>query len=134
MINSHFAHMRTWSIPLAIYCLAHTSAAACAISGTGSSIMFEQVPPDIRYYSSEIVEATIYGHTQVGGVAGDTILLVDARVDRVIKGSINTSTVKILLHQWGCGTYFGGHGIIVGEIEDDPLHGPVLIPKRHQIR
>jgi hypothetical protein len=131
MINDQFANMRTWSISLSIYYVACTSAAACAIPGPSSSIMFEQVPPDIRYYSSEVVEATIYGHTKVGDVAGLPVLLLDARIDRVIKGSINTSAFKILLHQSPCGTLFGGHGIILGELKNEPLHGLVLIPMKH---
>jgi hypothetical protein len=135
MINVRLAHLRIWSTLLAFYCAACSSAAACTIYGTGfpsNSIMFQHVPTDIRYYSSNIVEATISGYSRVGGSPGGPVVLVDARIDRVIKGSIDTSTVKILLHESSCGTYlFGGHGIIVGEIEYDPLHGPVLIPKAH---
>ena len=92
--------------------------------------MFERAPTDL--YASEIIEATIDGRTQVGDAVGRQMWLLNARVDRVIKGSINTNTVKILLYQ-GC-THFGGHGIILGELEDDPLHGPVLIPKQHHFR
>jgi hypothetical protein len=120
--------MRTWSISLAIYCIACTSAVACTIHGAGPSIVFEQVPTDIRFYSSEIIEASIHNGTQVSDAAGRPVWLLDARVDRVIKGSINTNTVKIFFYQF-CGAYSGGHGIILGELEDDPLHGPVLIPK-----
>ena len=90
--------------------------------------MFERVPTDIRFHSSEIMEASIYNGTRVSDGAGRPGWLLDARVDRVIKGSINTNTVKIYFSQW-CGAYWGGHGIILGELEDDPLHGPVLIPK-----
>jgi hypothetical protein len=91
-----------------------------------------QVPTDIRFYSSEIIEATIYDSKRVSDAAGRLMWLVDARVDRVIKGSINTNTAKILFYD-AC-TLFGGHGTILGELEDNPLWGRVLIPKQHYVR
>lgn len=130
MISDRLANMRTWALCLVVYCIACTSALAC-FPGTETSTMFEQVPTDIRYYSSEIIEATVYDRTQVGDQAGLQMWLLKARVNRVIKGSVNTNTVNILLYK-GC-THFGGHGIIVGELEDNPLHGLVLIPKQHQV-
>jgi hypothetical protein len=129
MINDRLANMRTWALCLAVYCIACTSAFAC-FPGTESSILFEQVPTDI--YATEIIEATIYDRTQVGDAVGRQMWLLNARVDRVIKGSIKTKTVKIILHL-GC-TRFGGHGIILGELEDDPQRGLVLIPKEHHFR
>lgn len=120
--------MRIWSISSAIYWIACTSAAACTVAGSGPGIVFEQAPTDIRYYSSEIIEANIENGTQVSESPGFPIWLLNARVDRVIKGSINTDTVKILFPQW-CGAHPGGHGIILGELENHPLHGLVLIPK-----
>ena len=42
-------------------------------------------------------------------------------------------TVKILLHQ-GCPRAGGGHGIILGDLQSDPLLGYVLIPKDHSVR
>lgn len=128
MIISQFVHMRTWSMALAIYYVACTSAVACTALGAGPSIVFEQSPTGIRFNSTEIIEASINSGTQVIDATGRPVWLLDARVDRVIKGSINTNTVKIFFYQW-CGAYPGGHGIILGELEDHPLHGPVLIPK-----
>jgi hypothetical protein len=130
MINDLPAHMRTWSLSLAIYCMACTGATACTIL-VGRSIMFEQVPADID--SPQIIEATIHDRTQVSDVRGLQGDLLNARVDRVIKGSIKTNTVKILLYK-GCPRFGGGHGIILGDLQADPLLGLVLIPKDHSIR
>jgi hypothetical protein len=124
------ADMRTWSLSLAIYCIACTGATACTIV-VGRSIMFEQVPADID--ASEIIEATIHDRTQVSDARGLQGELLSARVDRVIKGSIKTDTVKILLYQ-GCPRAAGGHGIILGYLQGDPLLGLVLIPKDHLVR
>ena len=79
--------------------------------------MFEQAPTGT--YASEVVEATIYDRTHVGDAVGRQMWLLNARVDRVIKGSINTSTVKILK----CCIHFGGNGIVLGELEANRFSG-----------
>jgi hypothetical protein len=93
--------------------------------------MFEQVPSDID--ASQIIEATIRDRTQISDAGDLKRELLNARVDRVIKGSIKTDTVKILLYQ-GCPRAGGGHGIILGDLRTDPLLGLVLIPKDHIVR
>ena len=130
MFNDLPAHIRTWSLSLAIYCIACSGATACTIL-VGRSIMFEQVPADIG--APEIIEATIHDRTQVSDAWGLQGELLNASVDRVIKGSITTDTVKILLYH-GCPRASGGHGIILGNLQSDPLLGLVLIPKDHLVR
>ena len=93
--------------------------------------MFEQVPADNN--ASEIIEATIHDRTQVSDARGLQGELLSASVDRVIKGSIKTETVKILLYR-GCPRASGGRGIILGDLQGDPLLGLVLIPKDHPVR
>jgi hypothetical protein len=124
------APIRTWSLSLAIYCMTCISATACAVL-VGRSIMFEQVPADVA--ASEIIEATIHDRAQVSNAQGLQGELLSARVNRVIKGSIKTDTVKIFLHQ-GCPRASGGRGIILGYLQDDPMLGLVLIPKDHLVR
>jgi hypothetical protein len=131
MLNDLSVHVRTWSLSLAIICMVCTGASACAIL-VGRSIMFEQVPIDID--APEIVETTIYDRAQTSDARGQQGQLLTARVDRVIKGSIKTDTVKIFLYQGGCPRAGGGHGIILGDLRADPLLGLVLIPKDHIVR
>ncbi|MCS3446119.1 MULTISPECIES: hypothetical protein [Bradyrhizobium] len=135
MNKQPLAHLRTWSLCFAIYCVACTNAVACVIPGAGSSILFEQVPTDPRFSSSEIIEASVYDRTRVERAgSGYQVELLTARVDHVVKGSTNTETVKILLHP-GCPIVgYNGHGIILGELQDDPQLGLVLIPKEHGLR
>lgn len=130
MFNDLPAHIRACSLSLAIYCITSTGATACAIL-VGRSITFEQVPADVD--ASEIIEATIHDRTQVRNARGLQGEVLNASVDRVIKGSIKTGTVKILLYQ-GCPRASGGHGIILGDLRGDPLLGLVLIPKDHLVR
>jgi hypothetical protein len=54
---------------------------------TERGILFEHVPIDID--APVVIEATIYDETQVGDAAGNQMVLMNARVDRVIKGSID---------------------------------------------
>lgn len=93
--------------------------------------MFEQLPADIE--ASEIIEATIQDRAQVSDAGGLQGGLLSARVNRVIKGSIKTDTVKIFLHQ-GCPRASEGHGIILGYLQSDPMFDLVLIPKDHLVR
>src|SRR3954466_680095 len=130
MFNYLLANMRTWSLSLAVYCMTFMGATACTIV-VARSIMFEQVPADID--ASEIIEATIHDRRHFIDARGLQGELLNARVDRVIKGSIKIDTVKILLYE-GCPRASGGHGIILGNLQSDPLLGLVLIPKDHLVR
>jgi hypothetical protein len=112
-----------WGFCLAICCLASTSAVAC-IPATERGIFFENVPTDID--APVIIEATIYDRSQVGDVAGNQMIVMNARVDRVIKGSIDAKTLKIFVYLGGCTRVGVGQGIVLGELRDDPLRGPML--------
>jgi hypothetical protein len=116
--------LRAWGFCLVICCLASTSAVACS-PATERGIFFEHVPTDID--APVIIEATIYGDgSQVGDVAGNQIIVLNARVDRVIKGPIDAKTLKIFVYLGGCTRVGVGQGIVLGELRDDPLRGPML--------
>lgn len=115
---------------MATYCMTCIGATAC-VAVVARSIMFEQVPANID--APEIIEANIYDRAQVSDAQGLQGLLFIAHVDHVIKGSIKTDTVKILLYE-GCPRAAGGRGIILGYLQSDPLLGSVLIPKDHLVR
>jgi hypothetical protein len=123
-IGTAMSGMCMWGFCLAICCLASTSAVAC-IPATERGIFFENVPTDID--APVIIEATIYGDgSQVGDVAGNQMILMNARVDRVIKGPIDAKTLKIFVYLGGCTRVGVGQGIVLGELRDDPLRGPML--------
>jgi hypothetical protein len=114
---------RTWGLCLAIWCIACTSAVACNPS-TERGILFEHVPTDID--APVVIEATIYDETQVGDAAGNQMVLMNARVDRVIKGSIDVKTLKIFVYIGGCTRAGIGQGIVLGKLRDDPQRGVML--------
>jgi hypothetical protein len=116
--------LRMWGYCLAVCCLASTSAVAC-LPATERGIFFEHVPANID--APVIIEATIYGDgSQVGDVAGNQMIIINARVDRVIKGPIDAKTLKIFVYLGACTRVGVGQGIVLGELRDDPLRGPML--------
>jgi hypothetical protein len=123
MINKSLADMRTWAVCLAACCVACTSAVAC-MPATERGILFEHVPTDID--APVVIEATIYDETQVGDAAGHQMMLMNTRVDRVIKGSIDTKTLKIFVYIGGCTRAGIGQGIVIGKLRDDPQRGIML--------
>jgi len=88
------------------------------------TILFEHIPTDID--APVIIEATIYDITQVGDARGNQMKLMNARVDRVIKGSIDTKTLRIFVYVGGCTRVGIGQGIVLGELRDDPQRGVML--------
>jgi len=123
MINNWLANIRTWAVCLGAYFIACASALACSPS-TERGILFEHVPTDID--APAVIEATIYEETQVGDAVGHQMILMTARVDRVIKGSIDTKTLKIFVGIGACTRAGLGQGIVLGTLRDDPLRGVML--------
>ena len=130
MIKNWLTNMRTWAVCLMAYCAACTHVAACVMPGTPASlrgILFEHVPTNIN--APVVIEATIYDATDVS-YAHDgnfpTITLMNARVDRVIKGSIDAKYLKIFVYASSCGHVGVGRGIVVGTLRDDPQRGIML--------
>jgi hypothetical protein len=110
----------TWALCLAICCIGCTSALACA-PFTERGVIFEHAPADLD--APVIIEATLYDRSEVTDAAGRTMVLMNARVDRVIKGSIDANTLKIFVHDRGCTRAGIGQGIVLGTLRDDPQHG-----------
>jgi len=108
---------------LAICWVACTSAVACTPS-TERGILFEHVPTDID--APVIIEATIYDRSEVGDAAGNQTVVMNARVDRVIKGSIDAKTLKIFVGIGGCTRVGIGQGIVLGELQNDHQRGLML--------
>ena len=123
MINNWLADMRTWAVCLAAYSIACTSAVACTPSSE-RGIIFEHVPTDID--APIIIQATISDRKEVGDAAGHQIVVMNARVDRVIKGSIDAKTLRIVVYPSDCTRAGIGQGIVLGDLFDVPPHGLML--------
>jgi hypothetical protein len=129
MINNWLADMRTLAVCLIAYCAACTGAVACQFRDTpAQGILFEHVPTDID--APVVIEVTIYDATDNVSLARDgtfpSVTLMKARVDRVIKGSIDAKYLKIFAYTVSCGYVGVGRGIVLGTLRDDPQRGIML--------
>jgi hypothetical protein len=124
MIEKLLAATRTSAVSLVAYCIACTSVVACQGPSFERGIIFEHVPTDID--APIIIEAAVVDIKQVGDAAGNQMQLMTARIDRVIRGSIDAKTLKIFVYIGGCTRAGIGQGIILGEIVDVPPHGSML--------
>jgi hypothetical protein len=115
--------MRTWATCLAAYCIACTTAVACMPSRE-RGIIFEHVPTDMD--APIVIEATVSDMKQVGDAAGYQIFVMNARVDRVIKGALDAKTLRIVVFPSACTSFVIGQGIVLGELVDVPPHGLML--------
>ena len=123
MINEWLADLRKWALCLGVCCVACTSAEAC-VPSTERGIFFEHVPTDID--APVVIEATIYDITQVGDARGNQMKLMNARVDRVIRGSIDAKYLRIFVYIGGCTRVGIGQGIVLGTLRDDLQRGVML--------
>lgn len=128
-IDTATSLVRIGLICLSICFVTCTSASACF--NQSLSILFENVPSDID--APVIVEATIYEYkTNVSDAMGRPWVIMKARIDRVIKGSIDVGPLTIVFIPTAC-THAGvGRGIVLGTLRDDPRHGFVLDVGRYQ--
>lgn len=124
MFTERLAELLKWALCLGAYCVACTSAVACITQSSERGILFEHVPTDID--APVVIEATIYDITQVGDARGNQMELMNARVDRVIRGSIGAKYLRIFVYIGGCTRVGVGQGIILGTLRDDPQRGIML--------
>ncbi|MGY3149370.1 hypothetical protein ACVWYQ_006369 [Bradyrhizobium sp. USDA 3397] len=131
MINNLLADIRAWAVCLIACCAACAGAVACTLPRTSASlkgILFEHVPTNID--APVVIEATIYDATDNVSFAYDRnfvpATLMKARVDRVIKGSIDTKYLTIFVYMNSCARVGVGRGIVLGTVRDDPQRGIML--------
>jgi hypothetical protein len=91
-------------------------------------ILFEHVPTDTD--APVVIEATIYDATDNVSLARDgifpSVTLMNARVERVIKGSVDAKYLKIFAYEGSCFHVGIGRGIVLGTLRDDPQRGMML--------
>jgi hypothetical protein len=131
MIDNWLAIVRTLLVCATACCAACTSAVACWGTRDPASfkgILFEHVPTGID--APVVVEVTIYDATDNVAFAYESTFvlatLMRARVDRVIKGSIDTKYLKIFAYMGACSHVGVGRGIVLGTLRDDPQRGIML--------
>jgi len=90
-------------------------------------IIFEHVPADLR--APVIVEVTIDDREPdvIDPSNGGQMAVMNARVDRVIKGSIDSGVLKIVTYLGECSRVGVGRGIVAGTLRHDAQRGLELV-------
>jgi hypothetical protein len=109
------AKLRTLATISALLGLVTAQANACAI-GHPVNVFFDHVPEDIDGFV--VLEATLVESHSLIDKTQAWMLMGRARIDKLIKGEIDSKTVKLFRHTHPCDMFASGktHGIVVGTI------------------
>jgi len=111
-------------------CVASTSASACLIPAAQTTIFFRNLPKEID--APIAAEVTVIKLTDAPGRAyygGKSSFAGLARVERLLKGTIDGSTIKLIgPSRSSCNQSFhvGAAGIVIGRIADDAGEVPAF--------
>lgn len=110
---------------LIAFCLASSGARACLPPSSQVGILFDHVP-DVEM--PVIAEVTVISREPNAMLLNGTMLAVlNARVDKVIKGTLDSPILRVVTPLSSCTAVGRGHGFIAGTIQHDPRHGLELL-------
>jgi hypothetical protein len=109
-----------------IGCLAFDQAGACTMPSAQTSILFSFIPEgldepviaEVTIFSEE-ADITFPNHAQLA--------VMNARVERVIRGTLDSGTIKVVTYLNSCTRVGVGHGFVAGRLEHDAQRGLELI-------
>jgi hypothetical protein len=111
---------------LIVGCLVFDRAGACTLLSTGTGILFDHIPDGI--YAPVIAEVTIVSEEAEISLPNNARLAVmNARVERVIRGTLDSDVLKVVTCLNTCSRVGVGHGFVAGTLEHDPQRGLELI-------
>jgi hypothetical protein len=117
---------------LVLGCLAFETASACILPTSQRGILFEHVPENLD--APVIAEVTIVSRdANVMLLNGTQIAVLNARVDRVVKGALDSNVLKVITYLDSCSRIGVGHGFVAGRIQRDARRGVELLAIRHPI-
>jgi hypothetical protein len=107
------------------FCVASSSAKACIVSSSQVGILFDHIP-DVEV--PVIAEVTVINREPDAMLLnGSALAVLNVRVEKVIKGALDTRTLRVVSPLSGCTRVGHGHGFIAGTIRHDPRHGLELL-------
>ena len=103
-----------------------TQALAC-IPSSERNILYEHVPTGLN--APVIVEVTITDREAdaIDPSNGNQMAVMNAQVDRVIKGAIDSKTIKVVTYLSDCSRIGVGTGIVAGTLRLDSQRGLELV-------
>lgn len=132
MIGDQRANMRTWktaalcALCLIFSCPVFDWAKACAVASSQRGVLFDHVPEDID--SPVIVEVTIVSReADIDSPDHTPLAVMNARVERVVRGTLDSGALKVVTYLGTCTRIGVGHGFVAGRLDPDARLGPKLI-------
>lgn len=117
---------RLYALCLIVCCLAFERAEACAVASSQSGVLFRNIPEGVD--APVIVEVTIVGReADISAPDHTPLAVMNARVERVVRGRLDSGELKIITYLGTCTRIGVGHGFVAGRLEHDAQHGLKLI-------
>lgn len=111
---------------LIVGCLVFDRAEACLVASSASGVLFDHIPEGID--APVVVEVTIVGReADISSPQHTPLAVMNARVERVIRGTLDSDTLKVVTYLSSCTRLIVGHGFIAGTLEHDAQLGLELI-------
>jgi hypothetical protein len=96
------------------------------VPSAGTGILFDHIPDGI--YEPVIAEVTIVSEEADISLPNNARLAVmNARVERVIRGTLDSDVLKVVTPLYDCSIVGVGHGFVAGTLEHDAQRGLELI-------
>jgi hypothetical protein len=115
------------SVIFFLACLAGGEAFACRTPSSFYTIIFDEVPTSLD--APLVVEVTITGISEPPSLSRPGSAVMDARVDRVVKGPVADKTLRLAVVLSDCSTFgVGSHGIVLGTLRHDAKGRLELVP------
>jgi hypothetical protein len=107
--------LRAFAFGLIFVCISCTEALACLVPSLEQTIIFDDPPTSLD--APVIAEVTITDMSEAIDPSNGWVLAVmNARVEKVIRGSIDSKALKIVTYLSDCSRVGVGHGIVAGEL------------------
>ncbi|MGX1324966.1 hypothetical protein AB7M17_008419 [Bradyrhizobium sp. USDA 377] len=132
MISDQRVSMRTWktttlyALCLIVGCLVFDRAVACAVASSQGGVLFDYIPEGVD--APVIVEVTIVSReADINSPDHTPLAVMNARVERIVRGTLDSNALKVLTYLSTCTRIGVGHGFVAGTIVHDAQLGPKLI-------
>jgi hypothetical protein len=117
---------RLCALCLIVSCLVFGTARACTLPSSQGGILFDHIPDGID--APVVAEVTIVSReANVSFPNHAQLAVMNARVERVIKGTLESDVLKVVTYLNSCSRIGAGHGFVAGTLRRDAQRGLELV-------
>jgi hypothetical protein len=117
---------RLCALCLIVGCLVFDQAEACLVASSQSGVLFDHIPEGID--APVIVEVTIVSRgADISSPDHTRLVVMNARVERVVRGTLDSDTFKVVTYLGSCTRIVLGHGFVAGTLDHGAQLGLELI-------